>query len=363
MKNPTDRLDQADHDPLPAELDVLNALRVVPTPNPKMQREARQAFLAQANRVLHPVAVNRKIRHVINFPNIKKEFFAMPRILQVVMVVVLGILMTLGSVSATAFAAQDSLPTGPLYGLKIVTEDTRISLASKSESAIGLLTEFAARRVNEMAQLAAAHLPISLEVLARLDKHLNLALFMSAGLEEPQASLEQILQMTETQSITLAQARSMSPNDPILEQAGQHLEIVRSLAESGLMDPGQFRILMLGQNAPSAMPSNMPTRMPTRMPTMMPTMMPSAMPTMMPTSMPTMMPSAMPTMMPTMMPTSMPTMMPSAMPTMMPTSMPTMMPTSMPTMMPSAMPGSGGGIPTMMPTGMPGGGGGGGMMP
>jgi hypothetical protein len=362
MKNPTDRFDQADHDPLPAELDVLNALRVVPTPDSKMQREGRQAFLAQANKVLYPVVANRKKRHVINFPNIKKEFFAMPRILQVVIVVVLGILMTLGSVSATAFAAQDSLPTGPLYGLKIVTEDTRISLASKSESAIGLLTEFAARRVN--AQLAAAHLPISPEVLARLDKHLNLALFMSAGLDQPQASLEQILQMTETQSITLAHARSMSPNDPILEQAVQHLEIVRSLAKSGLMDPGQFRILMLGQNtpsvAPSTMPSNMPTTMPTMMPTTMPTMMPSAMPTMMPTSMPTMMPPAMPTMMPP----AMPTMMPTSMPTMMPSAMPTAMPTMMSTAMPTTMPG-GGGMPTMMPTGMPGGGGGGGggMMP
>jgi hypothetical protein len=345
MTSPTGRLDQTDHDPLPAELDVLNALRVVPTPDPKMQREGRQAFLAQANKVLHPVAVNRKRRHVINFPNIKKEFFAMPRILQVVMVVVLGILMTLGSMSATAFAAQDSLPTGPLYGLKIVTEDTRISLASKSESAIGLLTEFATRRVNEMAQLAAAHLPISPEVLARLDKHLNLALFMSAGLEEPQASLEQISQMTETQSITLAQAQSLSPNDPILEQAGQHLEIVRSLAESGLMDPGQFRILMLGQNAPSVTPSAMPSNMPT--------IMPSAMPTMMPTSMPTMMSTAMPSNMP------------SAIPTMMPTTIPTMMPSAMPTAMPTTMPGGSGGMPTMMPTGKPGGGGGGGggMMP
>jgi hypothetical protein len=263
------------------------------------------------------------------------------RVMTAVLVVI--VMLVFGGGGATAFAAQFSLPAEPLYGLKIAVEDARLARTSDPAANAMLSTEFAARRIDEMAKLAADHRPIPSGLLTRLDLHLTQAMWNAAGLDSPQASLERIQQMTDTQSIALTQALSMAPNDPVLEQAAQYLEIAHDLVQMGLNNPIQFREQLLGQNISPMLPSTIPT------------IMPSAMPTMMPSAMPTMMPSAMPTMMPS----AMPTMMPSAMPTMMPSAMPTMMPSAMPTM----MPGGGGGMPTMMPTGMPGGGMGGGGMP
>jgi hypothetical protein len=364
MTDLADRLDEAitrrlagqhrsegDLDPLLAGLEAIEPLRAAPRPDAETRAQGRQAFLAQAREVLPSVFGRRERRNFITFPNFK-ELFVMSRLSRVA-VAVLVVVLALSGVSATAFAAQASLPAEPLYGLKLVTEDVRLSLTADPAAEVTLLTELAARRTDEMVRLAAAHRPIPSEVPARLEAHLAQALAVAAGLSVPQPSLEQIRLMVEAQSAALAQARSIAPNDSSLEQAGQHLDRARALTEMGLTDPAQLRGQMSGQSTPP-----MPTEMPSMGPSSMPTMMPSAMPTMQPTEMPmstlqptsmpmpTMQPSAMP--MPTMRPTDMPmpTMQPSAMP--MPTMQPTDMP--MPTMQPSAMP---------MPTGMPGGGGGG----
>jgi len=320
MTDLADRLDEAitrrlagqhrsegDLDPLLAGLEALEPLRAAPRLDAETRAQGRQAFLAQAREVLPSVFGRRERRNFITFLNFK-ELFVMSRLSRVA-VAVLVVVLAFGGVSATAFAAQASLPAEPLYGLKLITEDVRLSLTADPAAEVTLLTELAARRTDEMVRLAAAHRPIPSEVPARLEAHLAQALAVAAGLSVPQPSLEQIRLMVEAQSAALAQARSIAPNDSSLEQAGQHLDRARALTEMGLTDPAQLRGQMSGQSTPP-----MPTEMP--MSTMQPTSMP----------MPTLQPSAMP------------------MPTMQPTDMP------MPTMQPSAMP---------MPTGMPGGGGGG----
>jgi len=361
MIDSNDRLDEAiarrlagpspqenDPDPLLAGLDQLDALRDVPPLDLQAAAHGKRVFLTRAREILLPTPNRRQKRMGIPFLNFK-EMFAMSHTARVMTAMLLAIvLLVFGGGGATVFAAQSSLPAEPLYGLKIAVEDARLSSTSDPAASVSLSTEFAARRIDEMIKLAAAQRLIPPELLTRLDLHLTQALWNAARLVSSQSALEQIRQMTETQSMALAQASSMAPSEPGLEQAAQYLETARSLADVGLTDPMQFRNLMLAPNIPIMPPSGTPTMIPTSMPTGMPTMptrMPSAMPSMMPSVMPTMMPSAMPTTMPT----SMPTMMPTAMPTMMPTMMPTAMPTMMPTMMPTAM-------PTMMPT-MPGGGG------
>ncbi len=230
--------------------------------------------------------------------------FRLSRVMTAALLVI--VMLVFGGGGAIVFAAQSSLPADPFYSLKLAVEDARLSRTSDPADSITLSTEFAAQRIDEMARLAAIQLPIPPELLARLDSHLAQALWNAAGLDTPQASLEQILKMTETQSMILAQARSMAPNDPNLEHAAQYLEIARNLAQTGLTDPMQFREQMFGQNVSPIPPSALPSAMPSMMPSAMPTMMPSVMPTMMPSAMPSMMPSAMPTMMPTMLPTGMP---------------------------------------------------------
>jgi|GEM_PF-6529757 len=305
-------------DSLLAALDALEALRTAPRLDEKTQSQGRQVFLAQANRILPPIVHERKGRK-FGISNLK-EFFVMNSFSRVTLIVLMVMLFALSSLSGVVFAAQKSLPAQPLYGLKLASEDIRLSLTTDPATEIALLTEFASHRTQEMAQLATAHRPIPPELPERLVLHLNNALMIAAGMSDPRPSLDQILQMTEAQDKVLTEAYLGMPNDPGLEQAGQYLTIAHGLAELGLNDPAQFRNQILS-----------PTTSP--------------MPTMIPTMMPTMMPSSMPTIMPTMMPTSMSTMMPAAIPTMMPTSMPTMMPPTMPTMMPTMRGGGGGGMP------------------
>jgi hypothetical protein len=361
MTDLTDRLDEAiahrlaGHlqlgdkiDPLLTGLDQLEALRDVPRLDIKAAAQGKQVFLTQARQILLTTPDSRQWWRLISFQNFK-EAFAMSRLSRVMIAALLVIvIIVFGGGGAVAFAAQTSLPAEPFYGIKLAIEDARLSNTSDPSAAILLSEEYAARRIDEMVRLAATQHSIPPELLTRLDSHLTQALSSAAGLDTPQASLEQILQMAETQSMILTQARSMTPNDPSLEKAAQYLEIARGLAQMGLSDPIQFREQMLGQNV-SPMP---PSALPTVFPSSLPSMMPSVIPSMMPSAMPTMMPSALPSMMP------------SALPSMMPSALPSMMPSAMPTMMPTGMPGGGGGMggsggmPTMMPTGMPGGGGG-----
>ena len=362
------RRPEGDLEPLLAGLDTLEALRAAPALEAETLAQGRQAFVAQARTLFQPVSpvpARRPLGWMFNLARAigPKEHSPMKLFLRLALVLTL----VFGGATATAFAAQDSLPAEPLYAVKLITEDLRLSLTADPIAEISLLTEFAARRAQEMAQLASAHRAIPAEVTMRLESYLAQALTLAAELNAPQPSLAQIRQMTEAQSQVMAQARSLAPDEKELELAEQHLAQARMLADLGLTDPARFREQMRGSSTPMA-PTTVPnsTQMPTLMATGMPTDMPMPtmgstdmlMPTMRPTDMP--MPTGMPQ--PTMRPTDMPmpTMRPTDMP--MPTSMPqpTMMPTDMPTptMRPTDIPMPTSMLqPTMMPTHMPGGGG------
>jgi len=55
--------------------------------------------------------------------------------------------------SGTVFAADSSLPGSPLYPVKLVTEDVRISMAGSDIQKATLYAEFAEKRVDEMTRL------------------------------------------------------------------------------------------------------------------------------------------------------------------------------------------------------------------
>jgi uncharacterized membrane protein YgcG len=285
-------------DPMLVGLDQLEALRPTPSLNTETALDGRRAFLAQAREEL-PSNHHRK-QTIFPFLNFK-EIFAMSRTARVAFVLVLVLIFVVfGGGGLTAFAAQSSLPGQSLYGVKIASENARLAYASDPEIIVALSTEFAARRIDEMTQLASVGHAVPPELLSRLDLHLAQALQETAAMNSPQTSLEQIQQMAQTESAVLAQDLKRIPNDPALEQAAEHINMARALAEAGLADPAQFRAEMLNQNgafimmptsiSPTMMPSAipMPSKTPTMIPTMMPTFVPTTVPTMMPTSMPTM---------------------------------------------------------------------------
>jgi hypothetical protein len=113
--------------------------------------KSRNEFLQKAQ--LFSVGVStapkrRQIGWIFNFgkePNRMTTF--------VTLVLVLSIMF--GGAGATVVAAQDSTPDGVLYGVKLASENARFELTTRTESRLQLALSFAARRVQEMADMVA----------------------------------------------------------------------------------------------------------------------------------------------------------------------------------------------------------------
>jgi len=158
---------------------------------------------------------------------------------------VLVMALSLGGVGATAYAAQDSLPTDPLYAVKLITEDVRFALTSDEQAQIDFQMELAAVRVQEMTRLTEQGRSIPGDVPLRLQMHLELAVQTTARFEEPQmqTALQQIRAAIQTQAQIMTQLRVAASDN-----AGQQLRLAeralaraREMCDLGLSEPQLFR--------------------------------------------------------------------------------------------------------------------------
>ena len=233
-------------------MDILKPLEDVPAPDSVRAQQARQAFLARAKETL-PVSLPELKRHK-GWKNIfKKErspMFTFARIL-----IVLAI--AFGGTTATAFAAQDSLPSEALYPIKTFVEDVRLALTSDPEAEADLLLQLADERMEEIAALSRQGLSVPNEVATRLREHLAQALQEAAKLGD--ASLLQLMEQihvrSQEQIQLLEKLRENAPDKPeeALELATQAMNNLRVAAEGALEDPITFR-LHQGANRPSDAP-------------------------------------------------------------------------------------------------------------
>ncbi len=171
--------------------------------------------------------------------------------------VLLAVVLALGGAGVTAYAAQDSLPTEPLYSVKLLSEDARLGLTPGPQGDLNLLVGFVAERVREITTLAARGDPVPARVQTRLQEQLNLALRCAAqmGDADLMAALEKIRAMAQNQVRTLEQTRANAPrtSEDALRLAEQVMNQARNTAEGGLEDPLTFRHRQ-GQNRPDGAP-------------------------------------------------------------------------------------------------------------
>lgn len=163
--------------------------------------------------------------------------------MNVLVTLVLVASLTLGGAGATVYAARDSLPNAPLYGVKLAAEDLRLELERSPQTQLTTLLELAQTRAQEMLRLAQAGEAVPPAVASRLQTHLAAALHEAAQLGDLELTeaLLQIEQQTQTQLQILAQARQSAPGDPGLRLAEQALLQARVLAQWGEGAPAQFR--------------------------------------------------------------------------------------------------------------------------
>ncbi|MBL8056277.1 MAG: hypothetical protein JNK29_06235 [Anaerolineales bacterium] len=231
--------------PLLAAVHVLEPLRAIPPRPAAAEQAGRQAFLNEAAalrgqrpaRAVSPGPAARPTGWKLNL--FRKELSPM----NVLVTLVLVASLTLGGAGATVYAARDSLPNAPLYGVKLAAEDLRLELGRSPQTQLTTLLELTQTRAQEMLRLAQAGEAVPPVVASRLQTHLAAALHEAAQLGDPELTeaLLQIEQQTRTQLQILAQARQSAPGDPGLQLAEQALLQARVLAQWGEGAPAQFR--------------------------------------------------------------------------------------------------------------------------
>ncbi len=171
--------------------------------------------------------------------------------------IVLALALAFGGVGATAYAAQDSLPAEPLYGVKLLAEQVQLALSQGPQADLDLLVGFITERVREMAALANEGEEVPAQVQTRLHEQLQLALQYAAQLGDSDmaGALAQIRTMAENQVRALEQLRLNAPEqaEDALRLAEQTMTQARNTAEGGLEDPRAFR-LRQGQARPEEAP-------------------------------------------------------------------------------------------------------------
>ena len=159
--------------------------------------------------------------------------------------IVLVLALASGGTGGAVYAAQDDLPTGALYSVKLLSEDARLSLTADSATRTDLLLEFAQRRVQEMTALSAQSHPPLDPVATRLRAEIDAALQLAASADDAtlNRALAQIQAQLENERQFMAQAQAGASGDaaPILEQAQTMLQDRQQLCQTGLADPQAFR--------------------------------------------------------------------------------------------------------------------------
>jgi uncharacterized membrane protein YgcG len=164
--------------------------------------------------------------------------------------------------ATTVFAAQNDLPTEPLYGVKTVSEDASLWLMTDPTLKLERLIELAQLRIQEMTALAEQDATIPELVVERLRMHIETALQLAAGQNDSnmQTSLLQIQSQLQTQEQTMMQLQSRASGNaqPALEQARIMTQEQLRLSNQGLDDPLAFRNRYQFQN-PAATGTAVPT--------------------------------------------------------------------------------------------------------
>lgn len=154
--------------------------------------------------------------------------------------------------AATVLAAQNSLPSQPLYGVKIQMEDAGLRLTADPSARLARSMLLAARRVQEISILVERDETVPGTVNQRLRLHIETALRLAAAQSDDRmyASLLRIQSELEAQErkIIGLQGRAPENDRPVLEQTRAILHQHWQSAGQGIEDPPAFRNLYRRQN-------------------------------------------------------------------------------------------------------------------
>jgi hypothetical protein len=246
------------------EPDVQNALaqlKTFPPRDPRAAARGRAHFLAQAQHLHQAVSARSFWRQIgwIN-PFSRKERFSMP----VLVAVVLAFAVAMGGSGVAVYAAQDALPTDPLYAVKLFTEEVQLNFAGDSTARVNTLLDLTQRRAQEIAALGAQGKPVPEQVTNRLEAQTETALQLAAGMDD--ATMVRVLEQMQNrfteqvQVIAQVQARAPEQATPALHRVQEVLTARLQVVETALTDPHTLRERAQHRFTPSPRPTEIAPR-------------------------------------------------------------------------------------------------------
>ncbi len=224
---------------------VLAPLRPVPSKDPHVTIEAKKQYLLHGENLRQglssqPVGIDKRQQ-----PGVFGKFQSRP-MMKALMAVLLAVLVVLSVSSITAYAAQSSLPGEPLYAIKSLSEDVRLSMTFSTKSKLDLTLDYTNRRMDEISSLLAKGKPLNDQTSDRFQRELENVLQLAAQLDDIQIqnALWQIRSHAENQGMTIEELINKLP--PQAEPAIVHLQARLTeqvqLSTFGETDPKAFRV-------------------------------------------------------------------------------------------------------------------------
>lgn len=236
----------------------LELLRQVPERRPENIQTGRANFLAEARSAAKAVSKTPVARHKGWFEKftIRKERYAMVKILTIIIIAVSTALAGTGAVAA---ASQNSLPDQTLYPVKLWTEDLRMAMATSSpENTLNLALQFAGRRVDEISRLTGKGVGSPDSVRMRLELEIYQAYQASTRLQgEPLAqALLRIEAALRTQEEAMLRLHTNAQSEPecarTRDMLRQHLRLFEENQGNASMLESQIR-MRLQEHKPADM--------------------------------------------------------------------------------------------------------------
>ncbi len=232
----------SDDAPEPRVKAALERLRPISPRDPQAAARGRAAFIAQGQLFSRSVSDRSVRRHIGWVPRFsRKEISPMTTLATVVLIFALA----LGGTGGAVYAAQNDLPTGALYGVKLASEDARLGLAADPAARADLLLEFSQRRVREIIALSSAGNPPLEPVATRLREEVDATLQIAAGADD--ATRNQLLARIRSEIESNLQLMNQAQNQvslqaaPVLDQVRTLLQNRAQLCQIGLSDPQALR--------------------------------------------------------------------------------------------------------------------------
>ncbi len=213
----------------------IEELKAVPERDPLRAASGRARFLREAEdyrKTISPEANRRQKGWT--FP-IRKEKLSMNALVSLILVAFL-----LVGGGATVAAAQDDLPTQPLYQLKLWTENATLALNVDPQGQADLLMDMTQTRLQEMAALTEMGVTPPDQVRERLQQHLDRVLQLAVDMDE--GTRDQVLLQlrdqlqTEDQIIERLQLHLNAESEPQLSRTREVLRTHLQLVDQGLVE-------------------------------------------------------------------------------------------------------------------------------